>query len=129
MKREEAMKEQRKTLEWLRAENPDDVMILKSEIDPEVEVGALNKAFDDGPTFVCENIKGYPHARYVVNLWGRASRIAKMFGVDDLKDAKFKIIEAAKNPIPSVTVDKAPCQEVFIPREEVDPFALFPMIK
>jgi len=129
VKREEALKDQRTTLDWLRAENPDDVKILKPEIDPEIEVGALNKAFDDGPTFVCENIKGYPNARYVVNLWGRKDRVAKLFGVDDLKDAKHKIIEAAKKPVKPVIVDKAPCQEIVIPREKVDPFALFPMIK
>ncbi len=129
MNREEALKEQRTTLEWLRAENPDDVKIITPEIDPIVEVGALNKAFDDGPAFVCENIKGYPHARYVVNLWGRADRTAKLFGMDDLKDVKHKIINAALNPTPPVIVDKAPCQEIVIPKEEVDPFALFPMIQ
>jgi 4-hydroxy-3-polyprenylbenzoate decarboxylase len=129
VKREEALRDQRTTLDWLRAENPEDVKVLTAEIDPEVEVGALNKAFDDGPAFVCENIKGYPHARYAVNLWGRADRTAKLFGVDELKDVKFKIIEAAKKPIPPVIVDKAPCQELVIPKEEVDPFALFPMIK
>ncbi|MEE8472187.1 MAG: UbiD family decarboxylase [Dehalococcoidia bacterium] len=129
MNRVEALKDQRTTLDWLRAENPDDVKILTPEIDPEIEVSALNKAFDDGPTFVCENIKGYPNARYVVNLWGQAQRVAKLCGVDDIKDVKHKIIEAAKNPTPPVVVKEGPCQELFIPKEEVDPFKLFPMIK
>ncbi len=129
MERKEAMVEQRKTLEWLKEENADDVKVLTQEIDPLLEVGALNKALDDGPVFLCENIKGYPHARYVVNLSGRADRVAKLFGVDDIRKAKFKIIEAAQNPIPPVIVADAPCQEIVIPGEEVDPFALFPMIQ
>lgn len=129
MDRIEAMKEQRKTLEWLKDEDPDEVKILTEKIDPVLEVAALNKAFDDGPVFLCENIKGYPNARYVVSLHGRPERIAKMFGVDTYKEIKHKIIEAADNPIPPVILEGAPCQEIVIPKEEVDPFALFPMIQ
>jgi 3-polyprenyl-4-hydroxybenzoate decarboxylase len=50
-------------------------------------------------------------------------------GVDRFNAAKFKLIEAIKNPLPAREVSKGACQEVFIPAEEADPFKLFPMIQ
>ncbi|HXZ94910.1 MAG TPA: UbiD family decarboxylase, partial [Dehalococcoidia bacterium] len=85
--------------------------------------------FDDGPAFLVNNVKGYPHARMIANLYNNRQRVAKILGVDDYKKAKFKIKEALKNPIPPRIVQEGPSQELFIPREEVDPFTLFPMIK
>ena len=50
MDRNEAMVDQRKSFEWLKEQDPDEVKIIKAEIDPILEVGALNKAFDDYET-------------------------------------------------------------------------------
>ena len=125
MKREEQLVSLRGTLDWLKSE----VKELKGEVDPILEISAINKAFDEGPVFVAENVKGYPHARLVASLWNKQERVAKLLGAKDYRETKFKILEALKNRIPPREVKSAPCQEVVISKEEFDPFALFPMVK
>ena len=125
MSREKNITSLRDTLEWLK----DEIKVLKAEVDPLLEVSAIHKAFDDGPVFLFENIKGYPHARLIAGLLGRRDRIAKLMGVDSFNVAKFKLIDAIHNPIPPKEVNEAPCQEVVIPKEEIDPYRLFPMIQ
>ena len=125
MTREEQIINLRSTLDWLK----DEVKVIKGEVDPVLEVAAISKAFDDGPVFLAENLKGYPHARMVMNLWGKKERTAKVLGVDNYKQVKFKLLEAIKKPIPPREVKEAPCQEILIPKDQVAPFDLFPMIK
>lgn len=125
MKREEQIVSLRRTLEWLK----DEVKVLKAEVDPVLEVGAISKAFDDGPVFLAENVKGYPHARMIINFWGKRSRAAKLFGVDSYSEAKFKVREAVNKPILPKEVKEAPCHEIVIPAKEADIFALLPMAK
>ncbi len=125
MTREKQITSLRGALEWLK----DEVKVIEAEVDPVLEAGAIYKAFEDGPVFLAQNLKGYPHARMIINFWSKKERLAKVLGVDDYSQAKFKILEAIKNPIPPKEVKNAPCQEVFIPREEVDPLALLPMVK
>ncbi len=117
----------REAIDFLKAEG--DLKVIKPEVDPILEVGAINKAFDEGPAFVCDSVKGYPNSRYIVNMYGRRDRVAKLLGCKEFKDLKFKILDAIKQPTPPRVVTKAPCQEVFLPKEEVDPWKLFPMIK
>ena len=52
--REEALKNLRSTLDWLG----NDVRYLNAAVDPVLEATAINKAFDDGPAFVAENVTG-----------------------------------------------------------------------
>jgi UbiD family decarboxylase len=125
MSREEQITSMRGALEWLK----DEVKVVKAEVDPVLEVAAINKAFDDGPAFLFENIKGYPDVRMIASLWGQRDRIAKLMGADSFNGAKFKLIDAIKNPLPAKEVKEGPCQEIVIPGEEVDPFKLFPMIQ
>ena len=125
MTREEQIVSLRGALDWLK----DEVKVIQAEVDPVLEAGAIHKAFDDGPVFLAQNLKGYPHARMVINMWGRKERLAKLLGVSDYNQAKFKILEAVKNSLPPKVVKNAPCHEIVIPREKVDPFALFPMVK
>jgi 4-hydroxy-3-polyprenylbenzoate decarboxylase len=125
MTREEQVISLRGALEWLK----DEVKSIEAEVDPVLEAGAIAKAFDDGPVFLAQNIKGYPHARMIINFWGRRDRLARVLGVDDYGQAKYKIWEAIKHPVPPREVKEAPCHEIFIPREEVDPLALFPMVQ
>lgn len=125
MTREEKITSLRGALEWFR----DDVEVLEAEVDPVLEAGAIHKAFDDGPVILAQNLKGYPHARMVLNFWSKRERLARVMGIQDYSQAKLKMLEALKNPIPPEEVQTAPCQEVFIPREKVDPLALFPMVK
>ena len=125
MTREEQIVSLRSALDWLK----DDVEVIEAEVDPVLEAGALHKAFDDGPVLLAENLKGYPYARMVMNFWGRQERMVKIMGLTDYSQAKLKLLDAIKHPIPPKEVKTAPCHEVFIPREQVDPMALFPMVK
>jgi len=125
MERNQAITSLRSTLEWLG----DDVKWLAPEVDPVIEATAISKAFDDGPAFVAEHIKGYPGARYIGNLWTRRERVAKLVGTDDYRDVKHRIIHAVKHPIQPKVVSDAPVQQVVIPHERLDPFALFPMVQ
>ena len=127
MKREEAVSSTRGALEWFKEQG--EVKILKEPVNPILEIGAIMKAFDEGPAFLVENVTGYPHARMVANLYATKNRVSKILGAADYSQCKFKIMHALKHPTPAKIVEKGPCQEVFIPREEVDPFAFFPMIK
>ena len=106
--REAALKELRSTLDWLG----DDVRYLDAEVDPVLEATAINKAFDDGPAFVAENVTGFPDARLIASLWGRRDRMHRMMGVETPRDATLKVIDAINNPIAPVEVSEAPCQEI-----------------
>lgn len=106
----------------------DEVKIIKEEVDPLLEAGAIHKAFEDGPVFLCEKLKEFPDARMVINLWNRRERVARLCGTSHYNQVKFKMLEAIRNPIPPSIVESAPCQEVFIPKEGIDPHRLFPMI-
>jgi 4-hydroxy-3-polyprenylbenzoate decarboxylase len=125
MTREEALKSLRTTLEWLGPE----VKRVKAPVDPVLEATAINKAFDDGPAFLMENVVGYPNARLIASLWGRRDRLCKLLGAKDMADTKFKILDAIKHPIPPVEVRNAPSQEVVIPKSDVDPFSILPMVQ
>lgn len=127
MERETMVSSMRGALEWLMPQG--EVKVLEKEVDPVLEIGAIMKSFDDGPAFLVNNVKGYPHARMIANLYNNRERVAKLLGVKEFKDAKFKIRECVKNPLPPRIVEQGPCQEIVIPKGEVDPVALFPMIK
>ena len=90
--REDALKNLRSTLDWLG----DDVRYLDAEVDPLLEATAINKAFDDGPVFVAENVTGFPDARLIASLWGRRDRLHRMMGVKTPREAALKIIDAVK---------------------------------
>lgn len=125
MTRKEQITSLRSTLEWLS----DEVKVVEAEVDPVIEATGINKAFDDGPVFVFQNVIGFPHARLVASLWGRRDRVARLMGAESLKEAKLRVIEAIKQPVPPLEVTEAPCQEVIIPKEEIDPDRLLPMIQ
>lgn len=118
MTREEQIVSLRSALDWLK----DDVEVIEAEVDPVLEAGALHKAFDDGPVLLAENLKGYSHARMVMNFWGRQERMVKIMGLTDYSQAKLKLLDAIKHPIPPKEVKTAPCHEVFIPRNKSTPW-------
>ena len=123
--RTEALKSLRGTLAWLG----DEVKTLTQPVDPVLEATAINKAFDDGPVFLMDQVAGYPNARLVASLWGRKDRVRRLLGCEDYSQAKNAILSAIKAPIPPVEVAEAPCQEVVIPKEQVDPYGTFPMVQ
>ena len=114
----------RGTIEFLKKEG--ELLSAGKEVDPVCEVTGVAKAFEDGPAVLFENIKGYPENRILANVFGKRSRIAKIFGVDDPKEFKFKVLDAIKNPIEPEEVSDAPCQEVVI-TEDIDVLKTLPV--
>ncbi len=123
--REAALKSLRSTLDWLG----DDVRYLEAEVDPVLEATAINKAFDDGPAFVAENVTGFPNARLIASLWGRRDRLHRLMGVETPKQALLRVIDAVKHPIPPVEVTDAPCQEVIEIGAAANPYTTLPMVQ
>jgi len=108
-------------------EEQGEVLRLTAEADPILEIAALQKALDNGPVLLFENIKGYPGVRHVANLFGRRERLARAFGVENPKDFKRKCLSAIKNPIPPRVVGDAPCQEVVI-TDNLDVLSVLPAL-
>jgi 4-hydroxy-3-polyprenylbenzoate decarboxylase len=115
----------RSTLDYLR--DIGELVATDSEVDPHLEVAAIQKHFDGGAPLLFEKVKGYPNARIANNVFATAERISRIFDVDDPKKFKFKAVEAIRSPIPPREVKDAPCQEVVITRD-IDVWDVIPMI-
>lgn len=116
----------RATLEYLKAQG--EVLSLKNEVDPILEMSGIQKAIEGGPVIVFENIKGYPGIKDMANLFATRERAAMMLGMDDFKKIKFRCLDAIKKPIPPRVVQEAPCQEVVV-TENIDILSMMPVLK
>src|SRR3990172_6591091 len=94
----EELRSLRSTLETLKKEGW--VLETDREVDPKLEVAAIQKRLDGGPPMIFNNVKGYPNARIVTNVLGSDKIVAKMFGYGDRKSLKFKIHDSILQPIP-----------------------------
>ena len=106
-----------------------ELLVTKEPVDPTYEVAGIQVALEEGPAILFENVKGYPGVRSVGNIFSRRDRIAKIFGIDDWKQLKWKCLEAIRHPLSTVVVDKAPCQEVVITGEDIDVPSMLPVLK
>ncbi len=122
----EAARSLRAMLEALKKEGL--VLETDREINPKLEIAAIQKLLDGSPPIVFNKVKGYPNARLATNVMGSDKIIARMFGAKDRKELKFKIHESILQPLPPKIVDKAPCQEVVIDKN-VDVWPVVPMIQ
>jgi 4-hydroxy-3-polyprenylbenzoate decarboxylase len=102
----------RSTLNWLISEG--DVVVTENEVDPDLEITALQKAFDGGLGLLFKNVKGYPHIQAVTNVFADRNTINKIFNWKDETDRTKKLSKALVNPIAPVEVSEAPAQEVVI---------------
>lgn len=116
----------RSTLEWFQSRG--EALNIAGQVDPIYEISGLQKALDDGPALLFENIKGYPGVRNAGNVFSRRQRVAAMFDLPDPGKLKFKCLEAMRNPVPARVVEDAPCQEV-VTRGDIDVMATLPIIK
>ena len=117
----------RSTLEYLKQEEGE-LLISDVEIDPCLEMTGIQKLMEAGPTLLFENVKGYPNARLLTNLFASDKRVAKLLDLDSPKQIKFKVADAINHPIPPRVVETAPCQEVVI-TENIDVWPIVPMIQ
>jgi len=122
----EELKSLRSTLEALKKEGL--VLETDREVNPKLEMTAIQKLLDGSPPIIFNKVKGYANARLATNVMGSDKVIARMFGFKDRKALKFKIHDSILQPIPPKIVDKAPCQEVVIDKN-IDVWPVIPMIQ
>jgi 4-hydroxy-3-polyprenylbenzoate decarboxylase len=104
----------RNTLEWLKSEG--DLIETDKEVDPDLEIIAIQKNLDGGCPILFNNVKGKPHHRAVTNLFGDMGVINKMFGWENHTDRTRKLADAINHQIPPVEVssEEAPAHEEII---------------
>ena len=115
----------RNALEWLKAEG--DLIETDKEVDPDLEITAIQKNLDGGCPILFHNVKGKPHHRAVTNLFGDMGVINKMFGWADHTDRTRKLADAIVHQIPPMEVgsDEAPVhEEVITDPKDVNEFML-----
>ena len=110
----EHLKDLRSTIEWLKTNN----YLLESdkEVNPDLEIIALQKHFDSGPPMLFNNVKGYPHLRVITNLFANEKVMNSMFGWADNTSRTKALAHALKNPISPIEVqqNEAPAQDYVI---------------
>ena len=115
----------RSTLEYLEAAG--ELVTTDVEVDPHLEVAAIQKRFDGGAALLFNKVKGYPNARICNNIFASVERIARLLDVDDPRKLKHKVVEALRDPLPPVEVKDGPCQEVVLTKD-IDVWDIVPMI-
>ncbi|MBW1997607.1 MAG: UbiD family decarboxylase [Deltaproteobacteria bacterium] len=115
----------RSALEFLKAEG--DVLEVKEEVDPILEISAITKSFDGGPVLFFDNIKGYPGVSNVSNVMANEGIYPKLFDASNDKEMMRRAHHALLNPIPPKEVDDAPVQEVVI-TDDIDVFKTLPIL-
>src|SRR3989454_6711744 len=96
----------RSTLEYLKENG--ELVSTDVEVDPHLEVAAIQKHFDGGAALLFNKVKGYPNARICNNIFASADRIARLLDVDDPRKLKQKVAEALRAPLPPVEVKDGP---------------------
>jgi gallate decarboxylase subunit C len=104
----------RGALEWLQEQG--DLVVTDKEVDPDLEIIALQKVFDGGCPILFNNVKGKPNNRVVTNLFSDMKVVDKMFGWANPVERTQHVANALRRPIPPIIIDQkdAPCQEVVI---------------
>src|SRR5437773_7732815 len=99
------------TVEWLRREG----LLLETdvEVDGDLELTGVQKHFDGSYPVLFNNVKGYPHARAITNLFANMDIVNRYFGWNDRRERTKKLAHALTHPIPAqnVTQNDAPGQE------------------
>ncbi|MFN0302734.1 MAG: UbiD family decarboxylase [Burkholderiales bacterium] len=101
----------RSTVEWLRAEG----MLIETDkpVSGDLELTGLQKHFDGSFPILFNNVKGYPHARAITNLFADMRVVDKMFGFTDPTQRTRALAKALNKPLKPVEIEQkdAPCQE------------------
>ncbi|MBI4522871.1 MAG: UbiD family decarboxylase [Deltaproteobacteria bacterium] len=110
----EAIADLRSALEWLKAQG--DLIESNKEVNPDLEITAIQKQLDGACPILFQNVKGKPNHRVITNLFGDMNVINKMFGWKDDRERTRELAYALTHPVPPVIVDskEAPSQEVVI---------------
>ena len=116
----------RSFLETIKRARPDDVQVIKKEVDPAYEITALvvklERELKRRPVLIFENVKGTKFP-VITNLHASRARLAAAIGAaPDGMVKKYR--EAMEKPIPPRVVSSGPVKEVVLRGEQVDLYAL-----
>ena len=102
------------TIEWLRSEGL--LLETDAEVDPDLEITAIQKSLDGSLPLLFNHVKGYPHLRVITNLFANYDVLDKIFGWANPTERTRKLAYAITHPIPPVEIpqSEAPCQEYVI---------------
>ncbi len=90
----------------------------------EYDLAAVLWKLAQGPTVMFENVDGYD-IPVVANLLNRRDKLAYSLGISP-SQVQQHVAAALRSPIPPVTVDEAPCQEIVRPGD-IDLLSEFPV--
>jgi UbiD family decarboxylase len=110
-----------------RVERDRDLITIKREVDPVLELPALVRATDMGPVILFDNVKGYPGRRVISNIFSDRFRIAAWCGVASEYLPRF-LADAAGHPIAPVETADAPCQQEVVTKN-INLLETVPLIK
>jgi len=68
------------------------------EVNPKLEMTAIQKLLDGGPPILFNKVKGYTNARLATNVMASDRIIAKMFGLKDRKASSSRSTRASFSP-------------------------------
>jgi UbiD family decarboxylase len=116
----------RSFLEQVKRAKPDDVVVVKKEVDPAYEITALvvklERELKRRPILIFENVKGTKFP-VITNLHASRGRLAAAIGAP-LDGMLKKYREAMEQPIPPRVVPAGPVKEVILRGDQVDLGAL-----
>src|SRR5712691_6039987 len=116
----------RSFLDAVKRAKPDDVQVIKKEIDPAYEITALvvklERELKRRPILIFENVKGTKFP-VITNLHASRARLAAALGTSPDGMLK-KYREAMEKPIPPRVVATGPVKEVIVKGDQVDLYAL-----
>src|SRR5262249_57461931 len=95
----------RDTLEWMRQ----DGLLLETDVpvDPDLEVTGVQKQLDGSYPVLFKNVKGYPNAQAVTNLFANMEIVDRMFGWDTPAERTRTLAHALTHPIPPLQLPRA----------------------
>src|SRR5437899_2509062 len=92
------------TVEWLRREGL--LMETDVEVSGDLELTGVQKHFDGSYPILFNNVKGYPHARAITNLFANMDIVDRLFGYKDATDRTRRLAHALTHPIPSEVIPR-----------------------
>jgi len=116
----------RDTIRVLREQG--ELFVISKEVDPIYEIAGIQKALEGGPALLFENIKGYPNMKVAGNIFSNDERSVRVFGMNDIKSLKLKLLDALRHPISPKVISSAPCQEV-VEKKDINIMATLPILK
>ena len=117
-------------------ENKEELIRIKESVNWDIEIGTISQEAinQNGPAFVCENIKGYGDTscrKLAMNFLGNWKRIAMAMGMPEDSHPGEMVSEwrkRAQKLVKPILVDSGPCKENIVKGGDVDLYQ-FPIPK